>query len=78
MSRRRVRLNERYVRPKCMRDGHRWLRLEGLPFQFCQRWRCDGTRVAPSFVEQAPAELVKEMEMVIDAKGGALSQDREP
>lgn len=76
--RRDGRMNGRYVRPRCLRDGHDWLRLEGVPFQFCHRWRCDGARVAPDFAAVAPPELVAEMELVIDQQGDALSQDRRP
>jgi hypothetical protein len=51
-------------RKKCQRVGHKWLvSVDGyqLPFQFCGRWFCDGSRAAPWFAAVIPAaeEIVK-------------------
>lgn len=51
------------VRKKCVRDGHRFTEIAGvpLPYVFCSRWFCDGCAVS----RWAPAILAVEMHNAI-------------
>lgn len=37
------------MRKVCQRRGHKWSSFPPLPFQFCDRWFCDGERVNPDY-----------------------------
>jgi hypothetical protein len=53
------------IRKRCVWHGHRWMseaqwmsRVPQLPVEFCLRWRCEGSRVAP-WVEEPLASLLR-------------------
>ncbi|HEY5787670.1 MAG TPA: hypothetical protein VIT65_23140 [Microlunatus sp.] len=56
------------LRKRCMRRGHRWGNYILLPFQFCQRWRCDGTRVNPDY--PMPEHVREEMQLWVARQEG--------
>jgi hypothetical protein len=55
------------IRRRCVKHGHKWWDWEiSLPFQFCERWGCDGERVNPDY--PMPDELRELFEQYLNKK----------